>query len=65
MLKHGFTWCTTIKFHGFLRWPSYSRFNLDRGQAEKEFRIEVETIGRIRHKNLVLLLGYCVEGSKR
>ncbi|KAK9107490.1 hypothetical protein Syun_023501 [Stephania yunnanensis] len=27
------------------------------GQAEKEFRVEVEAIGRVRHKNLVRLLG--------
>ncbi|KAG5008257.1 hypothetical protein JHK85_026799 [Glycine max] len=35
------------------------------GQAEKEFKIEVEAIGRVRHKNLVRLLGYCVEGAYR
>eukprot|EP01018_Ginkgo_biloba_P037152 Gb_39310 [translate_table: standard] len=35
------------------------------GQAEKEFRVEVEAIGRVRHKNLVRLLGYCVEGTHR
>ncbi|XP_010522963.1 PREDICTED: probable serine/threonine-protein kinase At1g01540 isoform X2 [Tarenaya hassleriana] len=37
----------------------------NRGQAEKEFRVEVEAIGRVRHKNLVRLLGYCVEGAYR
>ncbi|EFJ32138.1 hypothetical protein SELMODRAFT_85374 [Selaginella moellendorffii] len=37
----------------------------NRGQAEKEFRVEVEAIGRVRHKNLVRLLGYCVEGCHR
>jgi hypothetical protein len=36
-----------------------------RGQAEKEFRVEVEAIGHVRHKNLVRLLGYCVEGNHR
>lgn len=36
-----------------------------RGQAEKEFRVEVEAIGHVRHKNLVRLLGYCVEGVNR
>lgn len=36
-----------------------------RGQAEKEFKVEVEAIGRVRHKNLVRLLGYCVEGAYR
>lgn len=35
------------------------------GQAEKEFRVEVEAIGHVRHKNLVRLLGYCIEGSHR
>ncbi|KAI5650981.1 hypothetical protein M9H77_36986 [Catharanthus roseus] len=37
----------------------------DFGQAEKEFRVEVEAIGHVRHKNLVRLLGYCVEGTHR
>lgn len=36
-----------------------------RGQAEREFRVEVEAIGHVRHKNLVRLLGYCVEGIQR
>ncbi|EPS70226.1 hypothetical protein M569_04534, partial [Genlisea aurea] len=35
------------------------------GQAEKEFRVEVEAIGQVRHKNLVRLLGYCMEGTDR
>ncbi|KAL3634159.1 hypothetical protein CASFOL_021213 [Castilleja foliolosa] len=37
----------------------------NRGQAEKEFKVEVEVIGRVRHKNLVRLLGYCAEGAYR
>ncbi|KAF2295278.1 hypothetical protein GH714_032412 [Hevea brasiliensis] len=37
----------------------------DRGQAEREFKVEVEAIGRVRHKNLARLLGYCAEGSHR
>lgn len=37
----------------------------NRGQAEREFKVEVEAIGRVRHKNLVRLLGYCAEGSHR
>jgi hypothetical protein len=39
--------------------------DFSRGQAEKEFRVEVEAIGHVRHKNLVRLLGYCVEGIHR
>lgn len=38
---------------------------LFRGQAEKEFSVEVEAIGHVRHKNLVRLLGYCIEGTHR
>lgn len=39
--------------------------HLCRGQAEKEFRVEVDAIGHVRHKNLVRLLGYCIEGTQR
>ncbi|KDP28001.1 hypothetical protein JCGZ_19081 [Jatropha curcas] len=35
------------------------------GQADKDFRVEVEAIGHVRHKNLVRLLGYCIEGTHR
>ena len=45
-----------------LNWVSCFCF---RGQAEKEFKVEVEAIGRVRHKNLVRLLGYCAEGAHR
>ncbi|KAL9245800.1 hypothetical protein vseg_019408 [Gypsophila vaccaria] len=37
----------------------------NKGQAEKEFKVEVEAIGRVRHKCLVKLLGYCAEGAQR
>ncbi|KAL3617919.1 hypothetical protein CASFOL_038240 [Castilleja foliolosa] len=37
----------------------------NRGQAEREFKVEVDAIGRVRHKNLVRLLGYCAEGTHR
>ena len=36
-----------------------------RGQAQKEFKVEVEAIGKVRHKNLVGLIGYCAEGPRR
>lgn len=41
------------------------RVSLNRGQAEKEFKVEVEAIGKVKHKNLVSLLGYCAEGVQR
>ncbi|KAF9620369.1 hypothetical protein IFM89_011104 [Coptis chinensis] len=37
----------------------------NKGQAEQEFKVEVEAIGKVRHKNLVGLVGYCVEGVQR
>lgn len=36
-----------------------------KGQAEQEFKVEVEAIGRVRHKHLAGLIGYCAEGPKR
>ncbi|CAL5033532.1 unnamed protein product [Urochloa decumbens] len=34
-------------------------------ETEKEFTVEVQTIGRTHHKNLVRLLGFCNEGKER
>ncbi|CAI0377354.1 unnamed protein product [Linum tenue] len=31
----------------------------------KEFTVEVEAIGKVRHKNLVGLIGYCADGPRR
>ncbi|KAG5062959.1 hypothetical protein AAZX31_02G122200 [Glycine max] len=35
------------------------------GQGEREFKAEVEIIGRIHHRHLVSLVGYCIEDSRR
>ena len=35
------------------------------GHANKQFRAEVQTIGVIKHTNLVRLLGICVKGDMR
>ncbi|XP_020260775.1 brassinosteroid LRR receptor kinase BRI1-like, partial [Asparagus officinalis] len=35
------------------------------GQGDREFMAEMETIGRIKHRNLVPLLGYCKVGEER
>uniref|UniRef100_A0A803QMD7 non-specific serine/threonine protein kinase n=1 Tax=Cannabis sativa TaxID=3483 RepID=A0A803QMD7_CANSA len=37
----------------------------NKGQAEKEFRVEVEAIGKVRHKNLVGLVGCCADGPQK
>ncbi|KAK3123242.1 hypothetical protein QOZ80_8AG0627030 [Eleusine coracana subsp. coracana] len=35
------------------------------GQGDREFTAEMETIGKIKHRNLVPLLGYCKIGDER
>nr|QBB21104.1 receptor-like protein kinase BRI1-3 [Dimocarpus longan] len=35
------------------------------GQGDREFMAEMETIGKIKHRNLVPLLGYCKIGEER
>ena len=34
-------------------------------EGVREFRAEMTTIGRTYHRNLVQLLGFCIEGSKK
>ena len=34
-------------------------------KAEMEFAVEVEVLGRVRHKNLLGLRGYCVGTNQR
>lgn len=34
-------------------------------EGEREFQAEMRAIGKTRHRNLVRLLGFCAEGSKR
>ncbi|OEL30166.1 G-type lectin S-receptor-like serine/threonine-protein kinase [Dichanthelium oligosanthes] len=36
-----------------------------RGHADKQFRAEVQTVGVVKHTNLVRLLGFCVKGDMR
>ncbi|KAL9665601.1 hypothetical protein QQ045_021022 [Rhodiola kirilowii] len=35
------------------------------GQGDREFTAEMETIGKIKHRNLVKLLGFCKVGEER
>ncbi|XP_022993398.1 phytosulfokine receptor 2-like [Cucurbita maxima] len=41
------------------------KLNPDAFQGFREFRAEMETLGKLRHRNIVKMLGYCISGSDR
>lgn len=41
------------------------KLDQDAFQGFREFQAEMETLGKLRHSNLVKILGYCVSGSDR
>jgi serine/threonine protein kinase len=41
------------------------RLNPSSSHSDKQFKSEMEILGRVRHRNLVPLLGYCVAGSEK
>ncbi|KAI4312060.1 hypothetical protein MLD38_036915 [Melastoma candidum] len=41
------------------------RLSQNSGQGESEFKNEARLLSRLQHRNLVKLLGYCLEGNER
>ncbi|KAF8377201.1 hypothetical protein HHK36_030574 [Tetracentron sinense] len=41
------------------------KLGLDAFQGFREFRAEMEILGKLRHRNIVKILGYCVSGADR
>ena len=45
--------------------PSTIKRLHDSQSFEKQFASELKALGRVRHKNIVPLLGYCIEGKEK
>ncbi|XBH82137.1 hypothetical protein VPH35_070838 [Triticum aestivum] len=62
--KIGVGGCATV-YKGFLRHTTVAikKFNREDATGDKEFNDEVETLCRMRHPNLVTLIGVCTEAK--
>ncbi|KAJ7562186.1 hypothetical protein O6H91_03G057800 [Diphasiastrum complanatum] len=46
-------------------WVAVKKLVTDGTQGEREFLAEMQTLGKVKHKNLVSLLGYSADGNDR
>ncbi|XP_011042886.1 PREDICTED: putative serine/threonine-protein kinase [Populus euphratica] len=58
----GFVYKATL-FNGST--VAIKKLDPDAFQGFREFRAEMETLGKLRHRNIVKILGYCVSGLER
>ncbi|CAN6338890.1 unnamed protein product [Urochloa humidicola] len=47
-----------------MAWPAIKKFSKGSKQGRKEYASEVRIISRLRHRNLVKLIGWCHDGSE-
>lgn len=61
----GFGVVYRAELHSGATTVAVKKLSPDAFQGIREFRAEMETLGKLRHPNIVKMLGYCVSGSDR